>query len=197
MSDIKRRELLALLMLSTISLDFCSNVALASSGGGEGGGDDGGGGGDDGGSGGEGGNSGSGSGNSGSGSGSSGSGSSGSGGESGSESGSEAGSGQGSGSTGRKKGRAGGGRDDYDGLTNSRTNSASQAQSAIQSGQARPLSQIIPVVNSQYKGRVIGVDFRRRGKLYVYRIKVVRDSGRIIIVEVNAVNKRILSVRKY
>lgn len=191
MSDIKRRELLALLMLSTVSLEFCSNVALAKSGGGEGGGDDGGGGeggGDDGDSGGEGGNSGS---------GSSGSSGSVSGGESGSESGGEAGSSRGSSSTGRKKGRTGGGRDDYDGLTNARTNNASQAQSAIQSGKARPLSQIIPVVNNRYKGRVIGVDFQRRGKLYVYRIKVVRDSGRIIIVEVNAVNKRIISVRNH
>ncbi len=200
-------------MLTSVSLEFCLSPALAKSGGGEGGGgegggdsdsgggegggDDGGGeggesgdsggeggeGGDDGGEGGESGNSGSGEG-----------GESGSGGEGGSSSG-----GQASGTaSGNRRARRGGARDDYDGgSTSLRTRNSAQAQSAIKSGSARPLSQILPVVNRRYKGRVIGVDFHKRGKIYLYRLKIVRSSGRVITVDVNAVNRRIIAVRNY
>lgn len=70
-----------------------------------------------------------------------------------------------------------------------------RARDAMRSGQIRPLGEILATVSARYPGKVLDVDLQQgRGRL-VYRIKVLRRDGSVLLVAVDARTRRILSVR--
>ena len=69
-----------------------------------------------------------------------------------------------------------------------------RARDAMRSGQIRPLDQILSVVTSRYPGRVVDVDLRR-GRRWVYRVKLLRRDGRVMWISVDARSGQILSAK--
>lgn len=65
------------------------------------------------------------------------------------------------------------------------------ARRAYKSGQIKPLGDVLNVVRSQFRGRVVDVNLRGG----VYRVKLLSPSGDVQIVSVDAGTARIISVR--
>ncbi len=129
-----------------------------------------------------GGSSGSGGGNSGSGSGSSGGEDSGDDGDSGSDDG----GGDDDGSSGKGKGkghgRRRGGEEEH-----------SRARKARNSGNARPLGEVLANVKSRYPGEVVSVSLKKGARL-VYRVKLINRQGRLLRISVDAATASIIGV---
>lgn len=70
-----------------------------------------------------------------------------------------------------------------------------RAREAVRSGQIRPLGEIIAGVTKRYPGRVVDVDLLQGPGRWVYRVKMLRRDGGVMVVDVDARSNRILSVR--
>lgn len=69
------------------------------------------------------------------------------------------------------------------------------AQQAIARGDARPLSEVINTVQSQYPGRIVRVGFSGNGPSGVFRIRIVSQTGAVVSVSVNAKSGAITGVQ--
>ena len=69
--------------------------------------------------------------------------------------------------------------------------SSRRAREGVQSGELRPLGQVLAQVTSAYPGRVI--DVKLTGS--TYRIKVLTASGRVVVVSADGRTGRILGAR--
>jgi len=69
--------------------------------------------------------------------------------------------------------------------------SSRRAREGVQSGELRPLGQVLGQVTSAYPGRVI--DVKLTGS--VYRVKVLTASGRVVVVSVDGRTGRIMGAR--
>jgi uncharacterized membrane protein YkoI len=63
----------------------------------------------------------------------------------------------------------------------------------VESGKLRPLSEVLQVVRSRYRGRVLDVDLDR-GRLE-YRVKVLTKGGDMMFILVDGRTARVISVR--
>lgn len=71
-----------------------------------------------------------------------------------------------------------------------------RARGAVQSGEVRPLSDILAGVRSRYPGRVLDADLRQQGQdKWQYDIKILQTDGRVLGVAVDAKTGRVLSVK--
>jgi uncharacterized membrane protein YkoI len=68
-----------------------------------------------------------------------------------------------------------------------------RARRALAEGRARPLSEILVLLEGRLGGEMVGVRFKRKGGRYVYELKVVTPSGRLREVYVDAMTASILS----
>jgi hypothetical protein len=69
------------------------------------------------------------------------------------------------------------------------------ARKAYNSGQVKPLYEVISSVRKELGGNVIGVRFRRGGGSPKYELKMVSAKGALVTVTVNARNAKILNVK--
>ncbi len=60
------------------------------------------------------------------------------------------------------------------------------ARSAVESGDARPLSEILPGVRSRNPGRLLDAQLVRRNGRPVYRLRILGADGRVQVLEVDA-----------
>lgn len=70
-----------------------------------------------------------------------------------------------------------------------------QAREAVQSGQARPLKEILRGLGGQVDGRVLDAELDDRGGRWIYRIKVLGRDGRVKILGVDALSGQVIDVR--
>jgi uncharacterized membrane protein YkoI len=61
-----------------------------------------------------------------------------------------------------------------------------RARRAVEQGAARPLGEILPVIERRLGGRVIEVRFEREGTAYVYEFELITTDGRIVEATVDA-----------
>jgi len=71
--------------------------------------------------------------------------------------------------------------------------SSERAYDAVGRGEARPLAEILDQVGAELGGEVVGVEFEREDRGYVYELKVITRDGRLQEVYVDARTGRILS----
>jgi uncharacterized membrane protein YkoI len=69
-----------------------------------------------------------------------------------------------------------------------------RARRAVEQGAARPLGEILPVVERRLGGRVIEVRFERESTTYVYEFELITADGRIIEATVDAATGNQLKV---
>jgi uncharacterized membrane protein YkoI len=67
-----------------------------------------------------------------------------------------------------------------------------RARQALEEGRARPLAEILAQVKDRLGGEIIGVEFERKDRRYVYEFKVVTPGGRLREVYVDALTAEIL-----
>jgi hypothetical protein len=134
----------------------------------------------------------SGSGSSNSGSGSSGSGSSGSGGSN-SGSGNSGGDGDNSGSGSNNSGSGSGGNDDDD--ERDEDHNSKGLASAVERGEIAPVSSVIRAALAHTQGKIIDVNLRRRGRSFIYQVKILTPNGRKRELYLEARTRQVLRVK--
>lgn len=68
-----------------------------------------------------------------------------------------------------------------------------RAYEAVGRGEARPLAEILEQIGDDLDGEVVGVEFEREGKRYVYELKIITGDGQLLEVYVDARSGVVLS----
>jgi uncharacterized membrane protein YkoI len=61
-----------------------------------------------------------------------------------------------------------------------------QARRAVESGEIRPLAEILNTVRGKLPGEVVGVKLEHEGSGWIYELRVVDGKGRLFEIYVNA-----------
>lgn len=67
-----------------------------------------------------------------------------------------------------------------------------EARRAVELGEALPLIDILAKVRRDLGGEIVGVSFKRKEGLWLYKFKVVEPGGRLVEVYVDAASGRVL-----
>ncbi|MCB1463918.1 MAG: PepSY domain-containing protein [Nitratireductor sp.] len=67
-----------------------------------------------------------------------------------------------------------------------------RARQALESGKAKPLSQVLEAVSARIDGEVVGVEFDNEDGRYVYELKIITPSGHLREMHVDALTARII-----
>lgn len=69
------------------------------------------------------------------------------------------------------------------------------AQEAVRAGEAQPLGAIMRQVGRRYPGRLLDASLSRKGKRWIYQLKVLAKDGRVLRLQVDAKSGRVLKVK--
>jgi len=70
-----------------------------------------------------------------------------------------------------------------------------RARAAVQSGQVKPLNQILKAVRKQYKGEVLDAQLLDLGGAWVYRVRVLTKDGQVLDIGVDGQSGQIIDVQ--
>ena len=70
------------------------------------------------------------------------------------------------------------------------------ARQALQQGQVLPLRTVIDQVEKQYQGQVLKVEFEHEDGRYLYEIRLLQADGRMVKMEVDARDGRLLKMKR-
>ncbi len=70
------------------------------------------------------------------------------------------------------------------------------AREALQQGQVIPLRQVLDKVEREYQGQVLKIEFERDDGRYVYEIRLLQKDGRMAKLKVDAVDGRVLKIKR-
>jgi uncharacterized membrane protein YkoI len=70
-----------------------------------------------------------------------------------------------------------------------------RARSAVQSGEARPLEEILSRLHGSHPGRVLDAQLQGQGDGLAYRIRILAPDGRVVDLTVDARSGRVLQSR--
>ncbi len=70
-----------------------------------------------------------------------------------------------------------------------------KAQEAVRAGEAQPLGAIMRQVGRRYPGQLLDAQLTRKGKRWIYRLKVLAKDGRVLHLQVDAKSGRVLKVK--
>ena len=70
------------------------------------------------------------------------------------------------------------------------------ARQALQQGKVLPLRTVLDQVERQYQGQVLKVDFEHDDGRFIYEMRLLHPNGQLSKLKVDAVDGRVLSVRR-
>lgn len=70
-----------------------------------------------------------------------------------------------------------------------------RAREAVQSGQVKPLNQILKAVRKQYKGEVLDAQLLDLGGTWIYRVRILTKDGQVLDVGVDGQSGQIIDVQ--
>ncbi len=71
-----------------------------------------------------------------------------------------------------------------------------RARRALERGEVLPLRSVLEQVERTQQGQVLKIEFERDDGRYVYEIRLLQSDGRVAKLKVDAVDGRVLSVRR-
>jgi len=71
-----------------------------------------------------------------------------------------------------------------------------RARQALLQGQVLPLRTVIDQVERDFQGQVIKVEFEEEKGRFIYEIRVLQAHGRVVKVEINARDGKVLKVKR-
>ena len=74
-------------------------------------------------------------------------------------------------------------------------NDQDRARAAVQSGEVRPLNQILKSVRKQYKGQVLDAQLLDFGGQWVYRVRLLTKDGQVLDIAVDGQSGQIIGVQ--
>ena len=70
-----------------------------------------------------------------------------------------------------------------------------RAREAVQSGQVKPLNQILKAVRRQYKGEVLDAQLLDLGGAWIYRVRLLTKEGQVLDIGVDGQSGQIVDVQ--
>ncbi|MGE0876728.1 MAG: PepSY domain-containing protein [Burkholderiales bacterium] len=70
------------------------------------------------------------------------------------------------------------------------------ARQALEQGRVLPLRDVLDRVEREYQGRVLKIEFERDDGRFVYEIRLLQADGRVARIKVDAIDGRILEVKR-
>lgn len=70
-----------------------------------------------------------------------------------------------------------------------------RARRALESGEIRPLSELLAAIEARYDARVIGMELERDGERWIYEFKLLPPTGRLFELEVDAVTGEVIKTK--
>ncbi len=70
------------------------------------------------------------------------------------------------------------------------------ARRALEEGKVLPLRTVLDKVEREYQGQAIKIEFERDDARFIYEIRLLQADGRVVKLEVDAVNGKVLSVKR-
>ncbi len=70
------------------------------------------------------------------------------------------------------------------------------ARQALESGQVLPLATVLDKLAREAPGQVLKVEFEREDGRFIYEIRLLQDDGRVAKLKVDAVDGRVLAIRR-
>lgn len=70
------------------------------------------------------------------------------------------------------------------------------ARQALEEGKVLPLRTVLAKIEREVPGQALKVEFEREHGRFVYKIRILQPDGRIAKVEVDAVDARVLEVKR-
>lgn len=70
------------------------------------------------------------------------------------------------------------------------------ARRALEQGQVLPLRSVLDIVERDYQGHVLEIEFEREDGRFIYEIRLLQNDGRIVKLEVDATDGSVLKARR-
>ena len=70
------------------------------------------------------------------------------------------------------------------------------ARQALRQGQVLPLRTVLDLVEQQYPGQVIKVEFDREDGRFVYEIRLLQNDGKVVKLEIDAGSGKLISMKR-
>lgn len=70
------------------------------------------------------------------------------------------------------------------------------ARRALEEGKVLPLRTVLEKVEREYRGQAIKIEFEHEDGRFVYEIRLLQPDGRMVKLEVDAVNGNVLAVKR-
>ncbi|MEB5965406.1 PepSY domain-containing protein [Comamonas testosteroni] len=70
------------------------------------------------------------------------------------------------------------------------------ARQALRQGQVLPLRTVLDLVEQQYPGQVIKVEFDREDGRFVYEIRLLQSDGKVVKLEIDAGSGKLISMKR-
>uniref|UniRef100_UPI003342C42B PepSY domain-containing protein n=1 Tax=Castellaniella defragrans TaxID=75697 RepID=UPI003342C42B len=70
------------------------------------------------------------------------------------------------------------------------------ARQALENGQVLPLRTVLDKVEREYQGQALKVEFEREDGRFIYEIRLLQNDGRMVKLEVDAADGRVLKVKR-
>lgn len=71
-----------------------------------------------------------------------------------------------------------------------------RARRALEEGKVLPLRTVLDKVEREYKGQAIKIEFEHEDGRFFYEIRLLQSDGRLVKLEVDAVNGKVLAVKR-
>lgn len=70
------------------------------------------------------------------------------------------------------------------------------ARQALQQGQVLPLRTVLDQIERDYRGQALKVEFEHEDGRFIYEIRLLQDDGRMAKLKVDAVDGRVLKIKR-
>ena len=71
-----------------------------------------------------------------------------------------------------------------------------QARQALEQGRVLRMSQVLDKIEREQRGQVLKIEFEREDGRYLYKIRLLQADGRLAKLKVDAVDGRVLSIKR-
>ncbi len=70
------------------------------------------------------------------------------------------------------------------------------ARQALEQGRVLPLRSVLDKIEREYQGQVLKIEFEHADGRFIYEIRLLQNDGRVAKLEVDAVDGRVLAVKR-
>lgn len=71
-----------------------------------------------------------------------------------------------------------------------------RARQALEQGEVLPLRTVLDIVERDFQGHVLEIEFERKDDRFIYEIRLLQDDGHIVKFEVDATDGSVIEIKR-